>query len=85
MQPLSSWLAPLGLRLLLTGIPVLVLGQAALVVTSWNLATPDINVYVDIEDHNINLFFDIEYSKFDIDVTVFDIVVTKKTLIPTKR
>jgi hypothetical protein len=44
----------------------------------WNLATPDIDVYVDIEDHNIDVYFDIEYSNLDIDVTVFDIVVTKK-------
>ncbi len=48
-----------------------------------NLATPDINVYVDIEDHNIDDFFDIEYSNLDIDVSVFDIVVTKKTSILT--
>ncbi len=54
----------------------------------WNLATPDIDVYyVDIEDHNIDVFFDIEYSNLDIDVImiVFDIVVTKKTSISTKR
>ncbi len=42
-------------------------------------------IYVDIEDHDIDVFFDIEYSKLDIDVTVFDIVVTKKTSISTKR
>ncbi len=51
----------------------------------WNLATPDIDVYVDIEDHDIDVFVDIEYSNLDIDVTVFDIVVTKKTSISTKR
>ncbi len=28
----------------------------------WNLATPDIDVYVDIEDHDIDVFVDIEYS-----------------------
>ncbi len=51
-----------------------------------DLATPDIgDVYVDIEDHDIDVFFDIEYSNLDIDVTVFDIVVTKKTSISTKR
>ncbi len=51
-----------------------------------NLATPDdIDVYVDIEDHDIDVCFDIEYSNFDIDVTVFDIVVTKKTSISTFR
>ena len=49
----------------------------------WNLATPDIDVYVDIEDHDIDVLFDIEYSNLDIDVTVFDIVVTKKTSIST--
>ncbi len=51
----------------------------------WNLATPDIEVYVDIEDHDIDVFVDIEYSNLDIDVTVFDIagVVTKKTSIFT--
>ena len=49
----------------------------------WNLATPDIDVYVDIEDHDIDVFVDIEYSNLDIDVTVFDIVVTKKTSIST--
>jgi hypothetical protein len=51
----------------------------------WNLATPDIEVYVDIEDHDIDVFVDIEYSNLDIDVTVFDIVVTKKTSISKKR
>ncbi len=51
----------------------------------WNLATPNIDVYVDIEDYDIDVFFDIEYSILDIDVTVFDIVVTKKTSILTKR
>ncbi len=46
---------------------------------------PDIEVYVDIEDHDIDVFVDIEYSNLDIDVTVFDIrvVVTKKTSIST--
>jgi hypothetical protein len=51
----------------------------------WNLATPDIDVYVDICDYDIEVFFDIEYSnlRVDIDVTMFDIVtvVTKKTSI----
>jgi hypothetical protein len=51
----------------------------------WNLATPHIDVYVDIEDYHIEAFFDIEYSNLDIDVTIFDIVVTKKTSISTKR
>ncbi len=44
----------------------------------WNLATPDIDVYVDIKDYDIDVFLDIEYNNLDIDVTVFDIVVTKK-------
>ncbi len=44
----------------------------------WNLATPDIDVYVDIEYHDIDFCFDIEYRNFDIDVTVFNIVVKKK-------
>jgi hypothetical protein len=46
--------------------------------TIWNLATPDIDVYVEIEDHDIDVFFDIEYSNLDIEETIFDIVVTKK-------
>ncbi len=59
-----------------------------------DLATPDIDVYVDIEDYDIEVFYDdIEYNSFDIDVTIFDIVVstavTKKTsesiMISTKR
>ncbi len=61
------------------------IAKRAILAGIWNLATPDIDVYVDIKDHDIDVFFDIEYSNFDIDVTVFDIVVTKKTSISTKR
>jgi hypothetical protein len=46
--------------------------------TSGLLVTPNIDVYVDIEDYNIEVFFDIEYNSFYINVTIFDIVVTKK-------
>ncbi len=53
-----------------------------LVPTSGTLPPP---IFFDIEDYDIDVFFDIEYSNLDIDVTVFDIVVTKNTSISTKR
>jgi hypothetical protein len=51
----------------------------------WNLATPDIDVYVDIEVYDIDVLFDIEHINVDIGMTVFDIVYTKRTSISTKR
>jgi hypothetical protein len=55
----------------------------------WNLqvATPKsalistfIDVDIDIEDYNLEVFFNIKYSNLDIDVTVFNIAVTKKNV-----
>jgi hypothetical protein len=43
-----------------------------------NLATPYIDVFIDIEVLDIDVNVNIEYSTFDIDVTGFNIVVAKK-------